>query len=156
MCTARPIVAIVVLLVSFGMPRLETASPVPKAERGIFSRDAVFVCSPPRSATPIRIPSPDGKKVIVVTSDRDRDLPHAVVTVEAFDKNFEAGFTWSPDCEVAWSPDSRAFFATYTKGGAVGGYVTQIFFVRPEGLDVVDPTENLVKEFISRPRYCLW
>ena len=41
-------------------------------------------------------------------------------------------------------------------GGAVGGFVTQIFFVRPAGLDLVEPTKDVVKDFLSRPRYCIW
>ena len=128
----------------------------PKVERGSYSRDAASVCSLPESSPSIRIPSPDGKKAIAVAPDHDPQLPRTTLTVQAFGKKFQADFTWSPDCEVAWSPDSRAFFATYTTGGAVGGFVTQIFFVRPTGLDVIEPTKAVVKDFMSRPHYCYW
>ncbi|HEV2207091.1 MAG TPA: hypothetical protein VGR36_11150 [Candidatus Acidoferrales bacterium] len=127
-----------------------------KVQPGLYSRDAISVCSLPQAAAPIRIPSPDGKKLIIVTPDRDSEIPRSSLVVEAFGKQFRAGFAWSPDCEVAWSPDSRAFFATYTMGGAVGDFVTQVFFVRPNGLDFVEPTKDVVKDFMSRPRYCYW
>jgi len=150
----RPVTAVALASLSFAAPATEAGGHASKVERGAFSRDAVFACSPPQFMKPLRIPSPDGQKTIVVTSDHDKDLPHSILTVEAFGKKFQADFTWSPDCEVLWSPDSRAFFATYTLGGAVGGFVAQIFFVRPGGLELVDPTEALVTEFMSRPHYC--
>lgn len=137
-----------------GVSAAQRTNPADKLERGSYSRDAVSVCSLSQSAPPIRIPSPDGKKAIVVSPDRDPQLPRTVLVVEAFGREFQAGFTWSPDCEVGWSPDSRAFFATYTMGGAVGGFVTQVFFVRPEGLNLVEQTKDVVKNFLSHPRTC--
>jgi len=132
------------------------ANRAPKVERGLYSRDAVFACSRPDSSPPIQIPSPDGKKMIIVKSSRDKDLPRSTLVVEAFGHEFEAGFTWSPDCEVAWAPDSRAFFATYTMGGAIGGFVTQVFFVQHDGLKLLKPTAEVIEEFMSRPHYCYW
>ncbi|MGC1414046.1 MAG: hypothetical protein WA817_02100 [Candidatus Acidiferrum sp.] len=132
------------------------ANRAPKVERGSYSRDALFVCSMPETSPPIQIPSPDGKKMMVVRPDQNAELPRSTLVVKAFGHDFEVGFTWSPDCEVAWSPDSRAFFATYTMGGAVGGFVTQVFFVQPNGLKLVKPTAEIVKDFMSRPRYCYW
>jgi len=127
-----------------------------KIERGYYSRDAIVVCSPPENMAPRRIPSPDGSKVIVEKWDRNSDLPHSIVTVEAFGKSFETDFASSPDCELAWSPDSRAFFVTYTQGGAVVYFVTKIFFVNAEGFEMVEPTKEVAKQFMSVPHYCYW
>lgn len=128
----------------------------PKSERGSYSRDAVFACSLPPSSPVLTLRSPDRTKAMIIRPIQISGLPTTELTVEAFGKKFEAGFTWSPDCEVAWSPDSRAFFATYTQGGAVGQFVTKVFFVTPRGLRDIDPTKPLVADFMSRPHYCYW
>lgn len=134
----------------------QAAHSASKIERGSYSRDAISVCSLPQSAPPVRIPSPDRKNMIVASPDHDSQVRRTTLTVKAFNRKFQAGFTWSADCEVAWSPDSRAFFATYSIGGAVGDFVTQVFFIRPTGLDTINPTKAVVKNFMSRPRYCYW
>lgn len=148
------VISVVSIWFPVGLCAAQMKSSAVKMERGSYSRDAISVCSLSQSIPPIRIPSPDSEKTIVAAPDHDPQLPRTTLTVEAFGKKFQAGFTWSPDCDVAWSPDSRAFFATYTMGGAVGGFVTQVFFVRATGLDVIEPTRAVVKDFLSHPRAC--
>lgn len=152
----RRIAVSTLVCVPLSFPAGTGAERAANPERGLYSRDAIFVCSLPHSARPIRIPSPDGKKTIVVKPEGNNNPPRSILTVQAFGKEFEAGFTWSPNCEVAWSPDSLAFFVTYTMGGAIGTFVTDVYFMKADGWDIVKPTVETVKEFMSRPHYCYW
>lgn len=150
-------ISVVFFLVALGAAPSK-ASPKKAAgfKPGYYSRDAVVACSLRPSSPALTLRSPDGAKAMVIRPVQISGLDGSSLTVEAFGRKFEAGFTWSPDCEVAWSPDSRAFFATYTEGGAVGNFVTKVFYVTPRGLREVDPTKPLVAAFMSRPHYCYW
>lgn len=56
--------------------------------------------------------------------------------------------------EVAWSPDSQAFFVTYSDGGAVGQYHVLVYRFEEAGLRSFEPVPNgsrLFKTFCVTP-----
>jgi hypothetical protein len=96
------------------------------------------------------VPSPDGKKRIVVQPPRKaatEDENHFVF-VEAFGKKYPTTIGRWVNAELAWSPDSKAFFVTYSDGGNIGIYHVKVVYVNPTGLRIVEPvgkTRQLVR-----------
>jgi hypothetical protein len=46
------------------------------------------------------------------------------------------------NAEAAWSPDSAAFFVTYSDGGVIGTYHVKVVYVADSGLRIVEPVPN--------------
>jgi hypothetical protein len=46
------------------------------------------------------------------------------------------------DSEVGWSPDSKAFFVTYSDGGNIGTFHVKVFHVNISGLRESEPIPN--------------
>lgn len=112
---------------------------------GIFSYSAVSIWGGDAGT----IPSPDGKKAIVVRPPQnpDADETHTVsVRVNGSQYGTEIG-AWV-NAEAAWSADSKAFFVTYSDGGNVGTYHVKIFYVESTGLRIVEPVPDGDKLFV--------
>lgn len=107
-------------------------------QSGLFSSTAAFVSSLGNSAT---ITSPDKTKAIEVRPIADRDAAPGVI-VRAYGRRYKTKIGAWANTEVAWSPDSKAFFVTYSDGGNVGTYHVKIFYVGPSGLRVIEPVPN--------------
>jgi len=93
----------------------------------------------------IRIPSPDGAKA--VTAGYDPKTDSILLTVAAGTKQFKAKVRGSVGSELAWSPDSRAFFLTYSDAGLGGEYSTLVFYVSERGLRKVNPSLVVKRAF---------
>jgi hypothetical protein len=61
------------------------------------------------------------------------------VIVTAYGREHRTDIGGLVNAEVAWAPDSRAFFVTYSDGGNVGTYHAKVFRVTAAGLDVTEP-----------------
>lgn len=112
---------------------------------GIWSHSAVSIWGGDAGT----IPSPDGKKAIVIRPPQnpDSDETHTVtVTANGREYRIEIG-AWV-NAEAAWSPDSKAFFITYSDGGNVGTYHVKIIYVEPKGLRIAEPVPNGRKLFV--------
>ncbi len=46
------------------------------------------------------------------------------------------------NAEAAWSPDSRAFFVTYSDAGMVRTYHVRVVYVTEAGIRVIEPVPN--------------
>lgn len=46
------------------------------------------------------------------------------------------------NAEVKWSPDSKAFFLTYSDGGSVGSYHVKVVYVLEAGIRIVEPVKD--------------
>jgi hypothetical protein len=64
------------------------------------------------------------------------------VFVEAFGHEFSTTIGDYVNAEVGWSPDSAAFFLTYSDGGNIGTYHIQIFYVTVSGLRMIEPMKD--------------
>ncbi len=84
------------------------------------------------------IPSPDGNNAIRITRATNPDGDHQVV-VKAYSREYKTEIGSLVNAEVAWSPDSKAFFVTYSDGGNVGTYHVKVFYVTKSGLRVIEP-----------------
>jgi hypothetical protein len=108
--------------------------------KGNYARNAIDIWGG-RAGT---ISSPDGKKRIVVQPPRKSasgDETHFVL-VEAFGQEFPSTIGDSVNAEVGWSPDSAAFFLSYSDGGNIGTYHVQVFYVTVSGLRMIEPIED--------------
>lgn len=58
--------------------------------------------------------------------------------------------------EVAWAPDSKAFFVTYSGGGLIGEYHVLIYYPKDSGLEIREPTAKVREAFLEKPHVCLY
>jgi hypothetical protein len=95
------------------------------------------------------IPSPDGKRVISIqpAPTSDSDETHRVI-VTAFGRQYRTEIGAWVNAEAAWSPDSKAFFVTYSGGGNVGTYHVKVVYVTDTGLRIVEPVPNGRRLFV--------
>lgn len=93
----------------------------------------------------IRIPSPDGTKTVTAVYNLKNDL--ILLTVAAGTKQFKAKVQGSVGSELTWSPDSKAFFLTYSDAGLGGEYFTLVFYVSEQGLRKVNPSLVVKRAF---------
>jgi hypothetical protein len=103
---------------------------------GAFSRSAIGIW---RGGSRT-ISSPDGTKAILVRppTSAESDANHDVI-VKAYGRELRTDLGTLGNAEVAWAPDSRAFFATYSDGGNVGTYHVKVFHVTAAGVQVTEP-----------------
>jgi hypothetical protein len=106
------------------------------AAGGAFSRSATSIWRGPATT----ISSPDGEKAILVRPPKvpDSDETHDVV-IRAHGREHPTDLGALVNAEVAWSPDSSAFFVTYSDAGNVGTYHVKVFRLTASGLDVTEP-----------------
>jgi len=107
---------------------------------GAYSRNAVDIWG---ARTGI-VPSPDGKKRILVQPPRtsaSADENHFVM-VEAFERKYPTNIGQWVNAEVVWSPDSLAFFTTYSDGGSTGTFHVKVFYVTTWGLRIIEPIQD--------------
>jgi hypothetical protein len=110
-----------------------------QSEDSIYSRRATYIWGDEEK----EIRSPDGRSAIFVRSPR-ASLPEEThfVFVRSEGHDYPTHIGELVNAEVSWSPDSRAFFLTYSDGGAVGTYHVKIVYLTPRGLHVVEPISN--------------
>ena len=115
------------------------AAQPPDNHGGLYSHSAVSIWG---SASRV-IPSPDGKKAIVVRPplNAEAEETHAV-TVKANGREYKTKIGAWVNAEAAWSPDSKVFFVTYNDGGNIGTYHLKVFYVGKDGLDEIEPIPN--------------
>jgi hypothetical protein len=121
---------------------------LPDTSHGIFSHHATRIWG---AHVGLTVRSPDGSKAIVVRCPRNPgpdQMTEVVVMTE--DHEYETEIGGWVNAEVAWSPDSQAFFVTYTDGGNVGTYHVKVFYVSDSGLRIVEPIPNGRKLFVPR------
>jgi hypothetical protein len=61
-----------------------------------------------------------------------------------------------PLAEVGWAPDSGAFFLTWSDGGAVGSWNTDVYLLTPSGLRKAEATDNVRRDFMKRYNCDVW
>jgi hypothetical protein len=113
---------------------------------GNFSRLAISV--PEIAADPHGLSSPDGLSVLHAEENDKIDCcwPYRVWLTRN-GKNYALRFGTYVESEVAWSPDSRAFFVTYSDGGAIGTFHVLVYRVDNNGVHKSEPISNREKSF---------
>jgi len=89
------------------------------------------------------IPSPDGSKAVIIRPPQrpESDETHTVI-LNVGGREYSTNIGAWVNAEAAWSPDSTAFFVTYSDGGNVGTYHTKVVYVNGTGLHVIEPIPN--------------
>lgn len=102
-----------------------------------------------RSATSIwgsgdvTIPAPDGKKAIFVKDPENSTSQQThTVLIRVGSHVYRTKVGILVNAEAAWAPDSKAFFITYSDGGAVGTYHVRVVYVSDHGIQVTEPVPN--------------
>lgn len=91
------------------------------------------------------IASPDKQKIIHVKD-------HNVV-FETRGMVFQTDFGYKTNAELGWAPDSSMFFLTWTTGGELGIWKTQVYHVSDAGLkELKGISQNAVSDFDHRIR----
>ncbi|MBV8115272.1 MAG: hypothetical protein JO300_11050 [Silvibacterium sp.] len=101
---------------------------------------------------PTRIASPDGHLVFHADPKPDSDpdskgAPDYFVTRDG--KRLEGEIEPEVDPEMAWSPDSKAFFITWSDGGAVGTFSVYVYLIDGGEVRKVD-LDKPVRDDIAR------
>lgn len=115
--------------------RAETAT-----SPGMWSREATSLLWVPTIGK-IEIPAPDRRRAVIIEDVRldvlmdGQKLPGT--------ENEGVGSL----AEVAWSPDSRAFFVTESYGGEVGDWHVWVYRIENEKVRFLRVTEQVVKGF---------
>jgi hypothetical protein len=103
----------------------------------------------------VSVRSPDGQKIVIartIYGNKASDEFHISYGVHIAGKRFRTrlpGFNG----EVAWSPDSKAFAVSETEGGGGIGARVYVFFVDADGLQKLDVSEPIEKDF-GHPVQC--
>jgi hypothetical protein len=134
--------AVAILLVAFNA-FAQTDSP---GRTGLWSRSATWIWAVDK---PLTIASPDGKKSVFVQPIHNPDSDATtIVTVRANDRSYKTQMGSWVNAELAWSPDSKAFFVTYSDGGNVGTYHVKVVYVDDTGLRMTEPVANGRRLFV--------
>jgi hypothetical protein len=106
---------------------------------GIYGRSARNIWGVKESV----ITSPDGKSAILVKapSNSDSGETHSV-SVKSNRHTYKTNIGAWVNAEATWSPDSKAFFITYSDGGNVGTYHTKVFYITDAGIRSTEPIPN--------------
>lgn len=124
--TARALLA---CYAAFGMPQHELRGPS-YSQQATAIWENIWIEKQPTGT--IRIPSPDDMKAVTATYDMKADLLQ--LTVAAGGKQFKVKLEGGVGSELAWSPDSEAFFVTWSTAGLTGEYHTLVVYVSEQGL----------------------
>lgn len=109
------------------------------------------------ASMPEGLPSPDGKNRLRMNEILSADDPwqfQASLSTEG--KTYTMSFIGYVNAEVAWSPDSRAFFVTYSDGGNVGTYHVLVFRVgagQPHPIEIFRNGRRLFKPNCFDPEF---
>jgi hypothetical protein len=99
----------------------------------------------------VDVPSPDGKKFVSAAYNEQREL--TMLTVSVGEKRFLVNIGQGVGAELAWSPDSEAFFVTYSDAGLNGRYHTSVFYVHETGLNKINP-DLVIQRAFGHPVEC--
>jgi hypothetical protein len=134
------------IIVLFLLPSMVLAQKT-NSQKGLYANSAVSIWG----SREITVPSPDGNSIIVVQPplDPNSDETHHV-TVHSNGQVFKTEIGSMVNAEVAWSPDSKAFFITYSSGGNIGRYHVKVGYVTNTGLHVIEPIANGRKLFAPK------
>jgi hypothetical protein len=120
-----------------------------------WSADATYLCSwatKGRFARDIRVFSPDHKKAVHVIDE------HWLVEIGGKKLSLAATKSYVSDypAELAWSPDSRAFYITQSDGTSeLQGFHTEAYLVDEQGVRPLPHIDRIVHRRFDRRHKCL-
>jgi hypothetical protein len=123
-----------------------------RVKPGIFSRVATEIWG--HTGAPSVVKSPDGRSAVIAQyhSGANRGAGSITVYLEIGGKRFPTNIGRLVNSEVQWAPDSKALAVTFSDGGDVGTYNTQIYWIEGDGFWVEDPTASVKAAYASQRR----
>ena len=108
---------------------------------------------------PTRIPSTNGHYVFVIAPKPDSKTssdsqPAPDLFVEHNGQRLPGQITTEIDPEMAWSPDSKAFFITSSDGGETGSFGTTVYFIDGGSVRTVDVNKQVRDDIATRYPAC--
>jgi len=99
--------------------------------------------------------SPDSVKTIVAKRKKDGEME---VYILVKGEKIPTDIGSQVNCEVAWAPDSKAFSVTYSDGGLVGTYYTDIYNLEGSVLRKVGVRAEVEKDYWNWIKHitCTW
>jgi len=125
-------------------------SPPSYSQQAIAIWDNIWVNGEPTGT--VQIPSPDGDKKVTATYDQKSD--RLWLTIGVGPAQFRISVAGGVGSELAWSPDSRAFFLTYSEAGLDGDYHTCIIYVSSKGIRRLS-VDRITRRAFGNPVKCL-
>lgn len=95
--------------------------------------------------------SPDGLKKIIV---KTKPMEQPELYVDIGKHEYRVNFSPWPCPEFQWSPDSAAFFVTYSDGGAVGNFEVRVYYPSEKGITMINPTRLVQTDFLKHYPKC--
>jgi len=133
-----------------------TALTEPTPKPAAYSRQATaiwenFVWDGSKPTGKVIVPSPDEKKVVTAVFDEKTD--GVLLKVTSGVKEFRINVIGGVGSEIAWSPDSRAFFLTWSTEGLTGEFHTLLYYVSDSRLEKIS-LDPIVKRAFGHPVLC--
>jgi hypothetical protein len=136
---------------------ISTSASADDRKLAAFSQKATAIWEnlPFRGSEPtgtVTVPSPDGKKTVSAAFDRKTD--GVALMVSTGSAHFRIKIEGGVGSEIGWSPDSRAFFLTWSSEGQSGEFHVRVYYVYRSGLKKID-LNPLVNRAFGHPPLCL-
>lgn len=138
------------------LPLFVSRASADERKRAAFSQKATaiwenFLFRGSEPTGTVTVPSPDGKKTVLASFDKKTDGVTLMVSTGSahFKINIEGGV----GSEIEWSPDSRAFFLSWSSEGQSGEFHTLVYYLADSGLKKID-LGPLVNHAFGRPPIC--
>lgn len=129
---------------------------VSQGSTGVFSRSATTIW--PSSSVPksLVIKSPDKQCALIAEYHPQSGMRSQAITVDLqiHGVRFHTNLGQLVNSEVQWSPDSKALAVTFSDGGDVGTYHTQIYWIEEHGFRVQEPTQSVKRTFALQKLVC--
>jgi hypothetical protein len=135
----------VVLIIGFQTVYAESKSI--KGTEGEWGAQAVNLASRVSTKETIKIPSPDGRKILAVTETE-------VLVKESTGEQVGQEIGINTLAEIIWSPDSSAFAVTQSDGGAVGTWYVEVYRILHRRLQKIVVMKTVVADFQKRTGGC--
>ena len=126
----------------FGFPLVVQGPEQERHQPGLWSKEAI-VLSYVEGNRRLKLLSLDGEKAV--------SIEDTALAVEINGKRARGTESYGVGtlAELAWSPDSRAFFVTQSDGGNVGTWYVDVFLLSKVGIRRVDIAKQAKKEFMT-------
>jgi hypothetical protein len=143
----RKIVVLVCAILTFACFGERAESKSTKGAGGVWGAQALNLSSRISTKSTMKIPSPDGSKILAVT-----DIE--VLVKKSSGESIGEGIGINTLAEIEWAPDSSAFTVTQSDGGAVGSWYIEVYKISTGSLQKIDVMKAVAADFQKRPGGC--
>jgi hypothetical protein len=101
---------------------------------------------------PLRIPSPDGKNIVEVYYENEKDgmrFGYLRLISPGYPPRVTAAPASNGDVELLWAPDSKAFFINGGWGSAISGFYVYVYRVDTPEFEALDITHKAMLDMVK-------